>query len=120
MIEDPTFGKPPAPPPPKKKRLTPSQVAWLFVCQPEKLTERQQKQVEIVCQAGTDLQQVYEWAQDFIRMVAERKAESFEPWLQRIEQSTIPALKGFAKGLRRDDAAVVAGLTYSWSHDYVA
>jgi hypothetical protein len=27
-------------------------VAWLFVCHPHKLTERQRKQLEIVCQAG--------------------------------------------------------------------
>ncbi len=64
VIEDPTFGKPSSPPPPKRKRLTPSQAAWLFVCKPEKLTERQKERVEIVCQAGPDFQQVYELAQD--------------------------------------------------------
>src|SRR5437868_503351 len=59
VIDDPTFGQPSPPPPPQRKRLTPSEVAWLFVCQPHKLTERQRKQLEIVCQAGHDFQRVY-------------------------------------------------------------
>jgi transposase len=112
----PTLEKPALPPPPKRKRLTPSQVAWLFVCCPEKLTERQQKQVETVRQAGADFEHVYALAQDFVRMITKPQAEAFEGWLQRAEQSGIAALKGFAKGLRHDYAAVSAALTLSWSN----
>ncbi len=119
VIEDPTFGKPSSPPPPKRKRLTPSQVAWLFVCKPEKLTEQQQKRVEIVCQAGIDFQQIYELAQDFVAMITEQKAESFEVWLQRVEHRDFASLKGFAKSLRRDYAAVSMALTLPWSQGQV-
>ena len=119
VIEDPTFGKPSPPPQPQRKRLTPSQVAWLFVCSPEKRTERQQKQVEIVCQAGDDLQRVYALAQDFVTMMTQQQADAFEPWSRRAEQSGIPSLQGFAKGLRRDHAAVNAALTLPWSQGQV-
>ena len=119
VIEDPTFGKPSSPPQPKRKRLTPSQVAWLFVCHPEKRTEQQQQQVEIVCQAGDDVQHVYALAQDFVMMMTQQKAEALEPWLQRAEQSGIASLQGFAKGLRRDHAAVNAALTLPWSQGQV-
>jgi len=119
VIEDPSFGKPSPPPQPKRKRLTPSQVAWLFVCPPEKLTERQQKQLEIVCRAGEDLQQVYTLAQDFVTMITKPQAEAFEPWLQRAQQSGIASLQGLAKGLRRDYAAVKAALTSPWSQGQV-
>jgi transposase len=119
VIEDPNFGKPSPPPQPKRKRLTPSQVAWLFVCQPEKLTERQQKQLEIVCRAGDDLQHVYTLAQDFVTMITKPQADAFEPWLQRAQQSGIASLQGFAKGLRRDYAAVKAALTLPWSQGQV-
>jgi transposase len=119
VIEDPTFGKPSPSPQPKRKRLTPSQVAWLFVCHPEKLTEQQQQQLEIVCQAGDDLQLVYALAQDFVTMITKPQADAFEPWLQRAEQSGMASLQGFAKGLRRDHAAVNAALTLSWSQGQV-
>ena len=119
VIEDPTFGKPSSPPQPKRKRLTPSQVAWLFVCHPEKLTERQQQQLEIVCRAGDDLQHAYTLAQDFVTMITKPQAEAFEPWLQRVQQSDIASLQGLAKGLRRDYAAVKAALTLPWSQGQV-
>ncbi|HEU5376653.1 MAG TPA: ISL3 family transposase [Ktedonobacteraceae bacterium] len=119
VIEDPTFGKPASSPPPKRKLLTPSQVAWLFVCRKDNLTERQQKQVEIVCQAGSDLQQVYALAQDFVLMITQQKGERFDEWLQRAEQSGFSSLEGFAKGLRKDYSAVLAALTLSWSQGQV-
>jgi len=118
-LDDPTFGKPSPPPPPKRKRLTPSQVAWLFVCRPHKLTERQRKQLEIVCQAGFDLQHAYELAQEFVTMVTQQQAEVFEAWVQRAEHSGITSLQGLAKGLRRDSAAVTAALTLPWSQGQV-
>jgi transposase len=120
VLDDPTFGKLSPPPPPQRKRLTPSQVAWLFICQPRKLTQRQRQQLEIVCQAGDDFQHVYELAQAFVTMVTQHKAEGFEAWLQQAEHSGITSLKGLAKGLRRDTAAVTAALTLPWSHDHVA
>jgi hypothetical protein len=120
VLDDPTFGKPSPSPLPKRKRLTSSQVAWLFVCRPQKLTERQRQQLAIVCQAGSDFQDVYALAQEFVTMVTQHKAEGFEAWLQRAEHSGIASLKGLAKGLRRDAAAVTAALTLPWSHDYVA
>jgi len=114
VLDDPTFGQPSPPPQPKRKRLTPSQVAWLFVCQPHKLTERQSKQLEIVCQAGNDFQHVYKLAQEFVMMVTQQQAEVFEGWVQRAEHCGIASLKGLAKGLRRDAAAVTAALTLPW------
>jgi transposase len=119
VIEDPTFGKSSPTPQPKRKRLTPSQVAWLFVCHPHKLTEQQRKQLEIVCQAGVDFQHVYALAQDFVTMLTQQQAEVFEAWLQRAEQSGIASLTGLAKGLRRDAAAVTAALTLPWSQGQV-
>jgi len=71
--------------------------------------------VEIVCQADDDLQQVYDLAQDFVKMVAQRKGEELEARLQRAERSDAAALKGFVQSLRRDYAAVAAGLALPWS-----
>src|SRR5258708_29537685 len=86
---DPTFATPPSPPQPKRKRLSPSQVAWLFVCQPHKLTQRQRKQLEIVCQAGLDFQHVYELAQEFVTMVTQHQDEVFGACLLEPTQTGI-------------------------------
>jgi transposase len=41
--------------------------------------------------------------------------EAFEAWATAAESSTISEIRGFATSLRRDTAAVVAGLTLPWS-----
>jgi transposase len=112
----PTLEKPTPPPPPKRKRLTPAQVAWLFVCRPEHLTERQQKQLGIVCQAGVEYQQLYALAQEYVTMITQQQAKALEGWLQRAEHSAFPTLARFAKGLRQDCAAVRAALALVWSN----
>jgi transposase len=85
----------------------------------EKLTERQKSQLREVCLAGTDLQQAYELTQQFVAMIKERKVSCLQNWMQCAEHSEIAALKGFAKGLRRDYAAVSAALSSAWSQGQV-
>jgi transposase len=86
---------------------------------PDQLTERQQSQLREVCQAGSDLQQAYELTQEFVAMIKERKVSCLESWLKCTEQSGLAAFKGFARGLRRDYAAVSAALSSSWSQGQV-
>jgi transposase len=48
-------------------------------------------------------------------MLCNRHGERLEAWTSRAEASPVSELRGFAKGLRRDWAAVTAGLTVSYS-----
>ena len=110
--------KPPVRPPPKR-RLTPREVSWLYMLPAEQLTERQRTQLLQVCQAGSDLHLAYELTQEFVAMIKERKVSCLEGWLKRAEHSGLAALKGLARGLRRDYAAVSAALSSSWSQGQV-
>jgi transposase len=110
--------KPPRRPPPKRQ-LTPQEVSWWYMLPSEQLTERQRSHLSEVCQAGTDLQLVYELAQDFVAMIKERQGSCLQDWMRRAEQSGLPALKGFTRGLRRDYAAVAAALSSPWSQGQV-
>lgn len=110
--------KPPVRTPPKR-RLTPREVSWLYLLPPEQLTERQRSQLREVCQAGTELHLAYELTQEFVVMLKERKVSCLESWLKRTEQSGLPALKGFVRGLRRDYGAVSAALSSPWSQGQV-
>jgi hypothetical protein len=54
-------------------------------------------------------------AQAFARLIRSRNAPALEPWLAEATSSGVPELRTFAAGIRRDQAAVRAALTYEWS-----
>jgi transposase len=58
--------------------------------------------------------------QAFATMVRQRQPKHLEPWLWQVANSDITALRRFAAGIQRDQAAVLAGLTLEWSHEHVA
>jgi transposase len=58
-------------------------------------------------------------AQTFRQMVKSGKAGELDAWLKSAETSGINELKGFAVGIRRDHAAVVAGIEKPWSNGQV-
>lgn len=49
-------------------------------------------------------------------MVRERQPEQLDAWLVRTEQSGLAPLVSIANGIRKDYAAVKAGLTLKWSN----
>jgi transposase len=55
-----------------------------------------------------------ESAEEFAQLVRERNGAGLGAWLNRVD--AIPSLRTFAAGLRRDEAAVRAGLTLPWSN----
>lgn len=116
-------GRPPAsspsPKPPAQRRLSARQAAWLLVRRPEKLEEEEQGVIERLCQQAPKVDVAYHLAQEFIQMVRERKAKTFDGWLQRATASGIDELQSFVAGLERDKAAVVAALSLPYSNGQV-
>jgi len=47
----------------------------------------------------------------FVAMLAERREEDLERWLRQAASSRLPELKRFARGIRRDEAAVRAAFS---------
>ena len=54
-------------------------------------------------------------AQDFVRLLRERKSEALHPWLERAKGSSYEELRRFAQGLEKELPAVQAALTEPWS-----
>lgn len=52
-------------------------------------------------------------------MIRSRNASAFQPWLEEAARSSIPELRTFAAGIKRDQAAILAALTYEWSQGQV-
>ena len=112
---------------PRKRKSVPSlpvplenfsaqRATWLFVCEPEKLDQRQQEELMRIRQASPSAETAYGLAQAFMHMIREHTASQLETWLSSVEASHVPELKSFAKGIRQDKAAVVAGLTLPWNN----
>lgn len=112
----------PSPLPAKPKvthRMSPTRASWLFVSQTTKLNEKQQRQVEQIRASHLDLDAAYLLSQGFVTMLAERRAQDLDIWLDQAGQSTLPEFQGFANGIRRDYAAVKAAFSSEISNGQV-
>ncbi len=108
----------PASLPPKPRiacRISATRASWLFVSQAGKLDEKQKQQVNAIRKGYPDLETAYQFSQDFVMMLAERRANDLDSWLTQAEHSCLPEFKKMAKGIRQDYTAVKAAFSSAWS-----
>lgn len=103
-------------PAPASRRLSSRQASFLFIKRPEALSPTQQRSLEQICQSSDEMKYAYELSQQFVLMVRQRRAEPLDAWLKRLRERGPSELIGFASGIRRDYAAVRAGLSRSESN----
>jgi transposase len=89
---------------------------WLFVRHPDDLDEIQKRELALIREASPNAEAAYDLARAFMQMMREHAGQQLETWLSLVEENTLPELKSFAKGIRQDKAAVLAGLTLPWSN----
>ena len=89
-------------------RATPCRV----VADPEGLAERERRLIDALAERVPTLGAAIGQARHFCRMVREREAGDLDDWL---DAARAGPLRGFAAGIRRDLAAVRAGLSEPWS-----
>jgi len=119
-LSRPSPSKPPArksipSPPAPLENFSAQGATWLFLCQPEKLNERQQEELMLIRQASPSAEIAYRLAQAFMHMIRAQTGRQLDAWLSEVEESHLPELESFARGIRQDKAAVLAGLTLPWS-----
>lgn len=115
----PTTGPKRKAPVPTTRRLSSRAASFLLVKQPDALTETQHQHVEHLCQASDELTLTYELTQEFVSMIRQHQADPLDGWLARVKAHAPRELKSFAVGLRRDYAAVRAGLSRPESNGQV-
>jgi transposase len=108
---------PPKPSP--KRRISPARASWFCICQPDQLDEQQRKLVEQIRAAHQDLDTAYQLSQAFVTMLRQHHDQDLDHWLLQAKQCRIRELKSFARGIRRDYAAVRAAFTSPWSQGQV-
>jgi transposase len=101
------------------KRLAPlsaHEAAWLFICNPRKLTLRQVWDLEPLRLQDAELGSAYQLVQDFRTMVTQHQVNVLPRWLNEAQACGIPELKSFVAGIYRDYDAVRAALTTEQSN----
>lgn len=99
--------------------LSSRQATWLILQKSETRSAEDQRLLALLQQAHPQVKVACELAQAFVQMIRERSADALEPWLKEATESGIPELRTFATGLRRDQTAILAALTYEWSQGHV-
>jgi transposase len=109
----------------KKADLTPASwvdhfeaktAVWLFIRPLNKLEEKERAQLETLRQASETVETIYQLVQEFLQMVRQRTGQHLESWLTKVRACPSAELRRFAKGIERDKAAVLAGLTLSYNN----
>jgi transposase len=100
----------------QRRPLTARQAQRLWLSRPGQRSAWLETYCRALCTRDAGLAHAYLLTQHFCMMVRERTGEKLDDWLAETSASGIAQLVNFAKGLRRDYAAVKAGLTVEWSN----
>jgi len=92
------------------------QATWLVLRDPPDLDTEEQAYLDELLRLCSPAATACHLARAFFALVRGRDAAALDGWLDEAEQSDLPEMSGFALGIRRDRAAVDAGLTLEWSN----
>ncbi len=94
-------------------------LSWSLFLGEERLKGTKSHQLKLILQAEPKLFRGYGLVQRFTKLMAVRSDVGLSEWLDDVEASEIEPLKSFGRGVKRDEAAVRAGLTLRWSQGRV-
>jgi transposase len=92
---------------------SPRHVAWPFGRDDAAGTDADRAFITALCARSPALATVRDLARRFVQLLTARDLGAYDAWLAETEQSE---LRGFARGLRSDDAAVRAAIETEWSN----
>jgi transposase len=102
-----------------QRRLSSRSASFLMILPSEKVTAKEQHQLEHICQASDELRTAYRLSQQFVTLLKDRQAEALDEWLKRARESRVSELGSFVNGIRRDYAAVEAAFRLPWNNGIV-
>lgn len=104
----------PAPSP--TRVLSPRQARWLLLRAWDALTPEEQLYRAALVDEYPVIREAQQLATDFGGLVRAKDHPALATWFKRAEASSLPEIRSFAIGLRRDQAAVEAAITSVWSN----
>ncbi|WP_438296361.1 ISL3 family transposase [Streptomyces sp. HUAS TT7] len=94
---------------------TPREVARWIATAPDQRSLHVRERLSRLLEHCPELQRTHELVREFAAMLDAQDAALLPAWLDRLATSRLPALAGMAKSIREDEAAVVQGITTSFS-----
>jgi len=101
------------------QQFSAQKAVWLFVRDLSDLDETEREELAAIRQASPTADGVYGLVQDFMRMIRRREGERLDAWLEHVRSSQIPELQKLVRSIKKDKAAVLAGLTLSHNNGQV-
>jgi len=98
------------PTPPKPRRV----VRWIMT-KPDNLSAGDTVRLKEILSRCPELDAVAGHVREFATMMRELRGDLLEDWMRSVQANALPALQSLVTGLRRDQAAVTAGLTLHWN-----
>jgi transposase len=100
---------------PEERPPTPRDAVWLVMGRPEQRDEAAKERIAELREAHVDLAVAITLAEGFAELVRTRAPAALDDWLDQAAASALPSFRSFAASLRRDYAAVRAGVELEWS-----
>ncbi len=94
----------------------PRQAAWWLLKHEDELKQSEQDYVRELLGLNAEITAARSLAQEFRRIVCERRAEDFDIWCDEVARSEVRELKSFCDGLMKDESAVRAAMKSEWSN----
>ncbi|MFG2312072.1 ISL3 family transposase [Streptomyces sp. NPDC048566] len=101
-------------PAPRPRRV----VRWIMT-DPDRLTAGDALELKEIRATCPHLDVAARHVRDFATMLHDRRGDLLSDWMDRVLADDLPALHSLVTGLRRDQDAVTAGLSSSWSSGQV-
>jgi transposase len=92
------------------------QLSFMIIRKPDERDEEEQSRVETLTGIDEEMSNALELVVMFAAMVRGTLALTLKEWLTKADASVCAEVRGFAKTLRQDEAAVQAGMTEPWSN----
>ncbi len=100
---------------PEERPLTARNAVWLVLKRAEQRDEADTKRIAELRGLHEELAQAIGLAEGFVEMVRARTPTKLDDWLEQVASSGLASFRNFAASLRRDYAAVRAGIELEWS-----
>ena len=99
--------------------VTPRSLAWTVLRRAEMQDDDDRQRIAAVCAVDPIVDEAVQLTQVFAGLVRERQGDQLDAWLAQASASAAAPFRNFAASLRRDYAAVRAGVSLAWSSGQV-
>lgn len=99
--------------------LTPKQVAWLLIKEMKDLEDEEKSYISIILRLNPEIKKGQLLAKYFHNLIKKDKETSLDDFLKQVKENSIEEFDSFAKGLIKDEKAVRAAFSSSWSNGQV-